>query len=76
MSSPVELCVVLFIMAKRDLRMHGPLVFDTHVPENWRKFEICLVTKGKDDKADKLKVNMLLHCAGQEAIQEYGNFVC
>ena len=39
------------------------------------QFEIHLVAKGKDDKADKLKVNMLLHCAGPEAIEEYSHFV-
>ena len=39
------------------------------------QFEIYLVAKGKDDKADKLKVNMLLHCAGPEAIEEYSHFV-
>ena len=39
------------------------------------KFEIYLVAKGKDAKADKLKVNMLLHCAGPEAIEEYSHFV-
>ena len=39
------------------------------------QFQIYLVAKGKDDKADKLKVNMLLHCAGPEAIEEYCHFV-
>ena len=32
--------------------------------------------KGKDDKADKLKVNLLLHCAGQEAVKEYSHLIC
>ena len=39
------------------------------------QFEIYLVVRGKDDKADKLKVNMLLHCSGPEAIEEYSHFV-
>ena len=39
------------------------------------QFEIYVVAKGKDDKADKLKVNMLLHCTGPEAIEEYSHFV-
>ena len=30
------------------------------------QFEIYLVAKAKDEKPDKLKVNMLLHCAGPE----------
>lgn len=39
------------------------------------QFEIYLIAKGKDDKADKLKVNMLLNCAGPEAIEGYSHFV-
>ena len=39
------------------------------------QFEIYLVVKGEDDKADKLKVNMLLHCAASEAIKEFSHFV-
>ena len=39
------------------------------------QFEIYLVAKGKDEKPDKLKVNMLLNCAGPEAIEEYSHFV-
>ena len=54
--------------------MPGPLLLDANAAENWRKFfmqfEIYLVAKGKDDKADEMKVNMLLHCAGPEAIEE------
>ena len=71
--------VVSCIMAERDSRMPGPLLLDANAAENWRKFfmqfEIYLVAKGKDDEADKLKVNMLLHCAGPEAIEEYSHFV-
>ena len=55
------------------------IVLDAHASENWRKFlmqfEIYLVAKAKDEKPDKLKVNMLLHCAGPEAIEEYSHFV-
>ena len=54
--------------------MPGLLLLDANAAENWRKFlmqfEIYLASKGKDDKADKMKVNMLLHCAGPEAIEE------
>ena len=39
------------------------------------QFEIYLVAKSKDSKPDKLKVNMLLHCAGPEGIEEYTHFV-
>ena len=67
------------IMAERDSQMPAPLLLDANAAENWtkffRQFEIFLVAKGKDDKADKLKVNMLLHCAGLEAIEEYSHCV-
>ena len=39
------------------------------------QFEIYLVAKGEDDKADQLTVNMLLHCAASEAIEEFSHFV-
>ena len=55
------------------------MLLDANAAENRKKFflqfEIYLVAKGKDDKADKLKVNMLLHCTGPEAIEEYSHFV-
>ena len=58
-------------MAEQDSRTPGPLVLDTNAADNWRKFlmqfEIYLMAKSKNDKLDKLKVNMLLHCAGPEA---------
>ena len=57
-------------MAGRDFGSPGPLVLDANAADNWRKFlmqfEIYLVAKGKDDKPDKLKVNMLLYCTGPE----------
>ena len=66
-------------MAERDSSTPDPLVLDVNAADNWRKFlmqfEIYLVAKSKDDKPDKLKVNMLLHCAGPEAIEEYSHFV-
>lgn len=59
--------------------MPGPLVLDVNAAENWRKyfiqFEIYLGAKGKHAKADKQKVNLLLHCAGPEPIKEYSQFV-
>lgn len=59
-------------------RTPGPLVLDAQASENWRKFlmqfEIYLIAKGKDDKSDKLKVNLLLNCAGPSAIEEYSHF--
>ena len=55
------------------------MLLDPNAAENRKKFfmqfEIYVVAKGKDDKADKLKVNMLLHCTGPEAIEEYSHFV-
>ena len=55
------------------------MLLESNAAENRKKFfmqfEIYVVAKGKDDKADKLKVNMLLHCTGPEAIEEYSHFV-
>ena len=55
------------------------MLLDPNAAEKRKKFfmqfEIYVVAKGKDDKADKLKVNMLLHCTGPEAIEEYSHFV-
>ena len=55
------------------------MLLDANSAENRKKFfmqfEIYLAAKGKDHKADKLKVNMLLHCTGPEAIEEYSHFV-
>ena len=65
-------------MAERDTRTPGPLVLDANAADTWKffmQFEIYLVAKGKDEKPDKLKVNMLLNCAGPEAIEEYSHFV-
>lgn len=67
-------------MAERDIHTRpGPLVLDAQASENWRKFlmqfEIYLIAKEKDGKAEKLKVNMLLNCAGPEAIEEYSHFI-
>ena len=60
-------------------RTPGPLVLDANAVENWRKllmqFEIYLVAKGKDGNEDKLEVNLLLNCAGPNAIEEHSHFV-
>ena len=54
------------------------MLLDANAAENRKKFfiqfEIYLVAKGKDDKVEKLKVNMLLRCTGPEAIEEYSHF--
>ena len=59
-------------------RTPGPLVLDAQASENWRKFlmqfEIYLVAKGKEKATDKVKVNLLLNCAGPDAIEEYSHF--
>ena len=39
------------------------------------QFQIYLLAKAKDEKADKIKVNMLLHCAGPQAVEEDSHFV-
>ena len=68
-------------MEGRNESKPGPLVLDAQASENWRKFlmqfEIYLIVKEKDKKPDKLKVhvNLLLNCAGPEAIDEYSHFV-
>lgn len=76
---PVNCIFVSCITAERDSRMPGPPLLDANAAENWRKFfvqfEIYLIAKGKDAKADKLKVNLLLYYAGPEAIEEYSHFV-
>ena len=57
----------------------GPLIIDAQAAENWRKFlmrfEIYLVATEKEKKSDKLKVNLLLNCAGADAIEEYSHFI-
>ena len=57
----------------------GPLVLDAQAAENWRKFlmsfEIYLIATEKERKSEKLKVNLLLNCAGPDAIEEYSHFV-
>ena len=44
--------------------MPDPSILDANAAENWRKlpmqFEIYLVAKGKDDKVDKLKVQLFM----------------
>lgn len=59
-------------------RTPGPLILDAQASENWRKFvmhfQIYLVAKGKDEASDKIKVNLLLNCAGADAIEEYSHF--
>ena len=40
------------------------------------RFEIYLIATEKNKKSDVLKVNLLLHCADPEAIEEYNNCVC
>ena len=67
-------------MAERETHTKpGPLVLDAQASENWRKFlmwfEIYLIATEKNKKSDVLKVNLLLHCAGPEAIEEYSHFV-
>jgi hypothetical protein len=67
-------------MAEREMfNKPGPLIIDAQSAENWRKFlmrfEIYLIAKEKDEKPDKFKVNLLLNCAGSEAIEEYSHFV-
>jgi len=62
-------------MAERDTRTPGPLVLAANAADNWRKFfmqfEIYLVAEGKDEKPDKLKVNMLLK-SGNPKISRIG----
>ena len=61
-------------MAEKEMfNKPGPLIIDAQAAENWRKFlmrfEIYLVATEKEKKSDKLKVNLLLNCAGADAIR-------
>ena len=57
----------------------GPLIIDAQAADNWRKFlmrfEIYLIAAEKEKKSDKVKVSLLLNCAGSDAIEEYSHFV-
>lgn len=63
---------------KESFNKPGPLIIDAQAAENWRKFimrfEIYLVATEKEKKSDKIKVNLLLNCAGSDAIEEYSHF--
>ena len=64
---------------KESYNKPGPLIIDAQAVENWRKFikrfEIYLIAAEKEKKADKVKVNLLLNCAGRDAIEEYTHFM-
>ena len=67
-------------MAERETHTKpGPLVLDAQASEKWRKFltsfEIYLIATENNKKSDVLKVNLLLQCAGPEAIEEHSHFV-
>jgi len=63
---------------KESFNKPGPLILDAQAAENWRKFimrfEIYLEASEKTKKSDKIKVNLMLNCAGSEAIEEYSHF--
>lgn len=66
-------------MAEKEMfNKPGPLIIDAQAGDNWRKFlmrfEIYLIAAEKEKKSDKLKVNLLLNCAGSDAIEEYSHF--
>lgn len=65
-------------MADKEFNKPGPLIIDDQAAENWRKFimrfEIYLVATDKEKKSDKIEVNLLLNCAGSDAIEEYSHF--
>ena len=54
------------------------LSFDGNVCENWKKFkqqfEIYIEASESTAKADKVKINMLLNFAGQDAIEVFNTF--
>ncbi|KAL5011278.1 hypothetical protein ScPMuIL_009829 [Solemya velum] len=54
------------------------LVFAGNLHENWRRWEqklgLYLLASGNNEKDDRTKVAILLHCAGDEAIEIFNNF--
>jgi transposase InsO family protein len=54
------------------------LVLSGNIAENWKRFEqrfkLYLSATGKDEKSDELKVSLLLHVAGDDAIELYNTF--
>ena len=60
------------------LQPPGALCFDGNNEENWRcwfqKFEIYLIAMGKVDRHEKIKCALLLHCAGERAIEVFNTF--
>ena len=67
-------------MAEKEMfNKPGPLIIDAQAADNWRKFlmrfEIYLIAAEKEKKSDKVKVSLLLNCAGSDAIEEYSHFV-
>lgn len=52
-----------------------PLVLSGNLGENWRRweqrFQIYMTASGADGKDEKIKVAILLHALGEEALQVY-----
>ena len=60
------------------LKPPPPLSFKGNIAENWkkwiRKFENYLDATETDGKADKIKVAVLIHAIGEEAVEKYETF--
>ena len=60
------------------LQPPGALSFEGNNEENWRcwykKFEIYLIATEKVDRHEQIKCALLLHCAGERAIEVFNTF--
>ena len=60
------------------IRTPKELSFDGNLEENWKNwlqsFELFLYASEKYNKDDKIKCALLLHCAGEKAIEIYNSF--
>lgn len=60
------------------MRVPPALSFEGNVKENWKKwrqrFEVYLVATDLKSKSDERKIAVLLHVAGEEAMEKYETF--
>lgn len=58
-------------------RLPPPLVLSGNTGENWRRwiqrFNIYMTATGSDTKTDKVKIAILLHALGEEALEVYNS---
>lgn len=58
-------------------RLPPPLVLSGNTGENWRRwiqrFNIYMTASGSDSKVEKVKIAILLHALGEEALEVYNS---